>query len=135
MGDDFGLIYVYRAKEIYPEALAAWERWKVHHPAQIRYPLLLATLGSIYALQGRKHEAEELIDELKETARHQYVSGSFFAEVYVGLGQKDQAITWLERAYEDHDQGMVFVAAYPGFDALRSEPRFRDLVRRMNFPK
>jgi TolB-like protein/DNA-binding winged helix-turn-helix (wHTH) protein len=135
LGDDFGLIFVYRAKGMYPEALAASERWNVQHPAQIRSPLLLATIGSIYALQGRKHEAEEMIGELKEIARHQYVSGIFFAEVYVGLDQKDQAMTWLEQAYEDHDQEMVFAAAYPGFDALRSEPRFQGLLRRMNFPQ
>jgi len=48
--------------------------------------------------------------------------------------KKDQALTWLERAYEDHDQWMVFVAAYPGFDRLRSEPRFQALLRHMHFP-
>jgi hypothetical protein len=86
-------------------------------------------------LDGRKREAEELIDDLKETARHRYVSGFFFAEAYVGIGQRDQAVTWLERAYEDHDQWMVFVNSYPGLDRLRSEPRFEALLRRMNFPQ
>jgi len=41
----------------------------------------------------------------------------------------------MERAYEEHDQGMVYIKAYPGLDALRSEPRFQALVRRMNFPQ
>jgi hypothetical protein len=63
------------------------------------------------------------------------VSGFFFAEAYVGLGQNDQAITWLERAYEAHDQWMVFANSYPGLDRLRSEPRFQGLMRRMNFPQ
>jgi TolB-like protein/DNA-binding winged helix-turn-helix (wHTH) protein len=134
-GDDFGVIQAYRQKEMYPEALAAWERWKLDHPAQIRNPYLLAVRASIYGLQGRKQEAEALIDEMKEAARHQYVSGCFFAEAYVGLGQKDEAITWLERAYEEHDQSMVYIASYPGLDPLRSEPRFRALLRRMNFPQ
>jgi tetratricopeptide (TPR) repeat protein len=124
----------YREKEMYPEALAAWERWKLDHPAQTRHPYALATLAGIYGLQGRKHEAEELIDELKKTARHQCVSGCFFAEAYVGLGQKDQAITWLGRAYEDHDQWMVYVASNPVLDPLHSEPRFQALLCRMNFP-
>jgi hypothetical protein len=63
------------------------------------------------------------------------VSGFFFAEAYVGLGQSEQAMTWLERAYEAHDQWMVFANSYPGLDRLRSEPRFQGLMRRMNFPQ
>jgi TolB-like protein/tetratricopeptide (TPR) repeat protein/DNA-binding winged helix-turn-helix (wHTH) protein len=135
LGDDFGLILTYREKEMYPEALAAWERWKLDHPAQIRSPHPLAVLAGIYGLQGRKHEGEALIDEMKEAARHQYVSGFFLAEAYVGLSQKDKAITWLERAYEEHDQWMVYIASYPGLDPLRSEPHFQALLRRMNFPR
>lgn len=76
-----------------------------------------------------------MIDELRETARHRYVSGFFFAEAYVGLGENDQALTGLERAYQEHDQWMVFVDSYPGLDGLRSEPRFQALLRRMNFPQ
>jgi TolB-like protein/DNA-binding winged helix-turn-helix (wHTH) protein len=135
LGDDFGLMQVYREKGIYPEALAALGRWKLDHPAQIRHPHVLATAAGIYGLEGKKHEAEKLMDELKETARHRYVSGVFFAEACVGLGQKDQAITWLEQAYQAHDQWMVYVSSYPDFDPLHSEPRFQALLRRMNFPK
>ena len=65
----------------------------------------------------------------------QYVSGFFFAEAYVGLGQKDQAVTWLERAYNEHDRWMVYIASNPGLDRLHSEPRFQALLRRMNFPQ
>src|SRR6516162_9198828 len=96
---------------------------------------MLATAAGIYGLEGRKNEAEKLIDEAREMARHQYVSGFFFAVAYVGLGQKDQAVTWLERAYEEHDQYMVFANSYPGLDPLRSEPRFEALMRRINFPQ
>jgi hypothetical protein len=55
-------------------------------------------------------------------------------DAYIGLGEKNRALGWMERAYEEHDQGMVYIKAYPGWDALRSEPRFQALVRRMNFP-
>jgi TolB-like protein len=134
LGDDDGLIEIYRAKGMYPEALAAHERWAATDPSESRDPYPLAVLASIYGLQGRNDEAAPLIEELKETARHRYVSGFLFAEVYVGLGQRDQAITWLERAYEEHDQWMVFANSYPGLDRLRSEPRFQALLRRMHFP-
>src|SRR5215831_12952364 len=129
------MVWAYREKKMYSEAIAAWERWKASHPLQYRDPNPLATLAGIYGLEGRKREAEELIDELKETARHRYVSGVFLVEAYLGVGQRDQAVTWLERAYEAHDQWMVFANSYPGLHCLRSEPRFQALMRRMNFPQ
>ena len=135
LGDDFGLIFAYRQKGMYPEAMSALEKWKLGHPSQYRNPWILAILAGMYGLERRKDEARELIDDLREMARHQYVSGCFFAEAYAGLGEKDQAIRWLERAYKDHDQGMVYIASYPGLDPLRSEPRFEALLRRMNFPQ
>lgn len=134
LGDEGGLIHVYREKGMYPEAIAVQERWTATHPSESRDSYPLAVLASIYGLQGRKDEGEALIKEVKEIARHRYVSGFFFAEAYVGLGQKEQAITWLERAYDEHDQWMVFANSYPGLDRLRSEPRFQALMRRMNFP-
>jgi TolB-like protein/DNA-binding winged helix-turn-helix (wHTH) protein/tetratricopeptide (TPR) repeat protein len=134
LGDEGGLVHAYREKGMYTEAIASNKRWVGVHPSQSRDPYCLAVMASIYGLQGRKEEAEALIRELKETARHRYVSGFFFAEAYVGLGQRDEAINWLERAYEEHDQWMVFANSYPGLDRLRSEPRFQALMRRMNFP-
>jgi len=134
LGDDWGLVWTYREKKMYPEALAALERWKSDYPSRHRNPYALAAAASIYGLEGRRNKAEKLIGELREMARHQYVSGVFFAEAYVGIGQKDQAVTWLERAYDEHDQWMVYIASYPGLDRLHSEPRFQALLRRMNFP-
>jgi TolB-like protein/Tfp pilus assembly protein PilF len=128
---DFGLGWCYREKKMYPEAIAALQR--VVHTT--RGPLPLATLASVYGLAGRKHEAAKLIDELKERSQQHYISSSLFAEAYLGLGEKAMAMTWLERAYEERDQWMVYINAYPGWDALRSEPRFQALVRRMNFPQ
>jgi hypothetical protein len=77
----------------------------------------------------------KLIDELKERSRKHHISDSLFAEAYLGLGEQDEAMACLERAYEEHDQWMVYIKSYPGWDALRSEPRFQALVRRMNFPQ
>jgi TolB-like protein/DNA-binding winged helix-turn-helix (wHTH) protein/Tfp pilus assembly protein PilF len=129
---DFGLGWSYRGKKMYPEAIAALERALVHSG---RDPLRLASLASVYGLAGGKREAVKLIDELKERSRQHHISDSLFAEAYIGLGEKDEAMGWLERAYEEHDQWMVYIKSYPGWDALRSEPRFQALVRRMNFPQ
>jgi tetratricopeptide (TPR) repeat protein len=132
LGDDFGLGWAYREKKMYPEAIAALERSLSRSGRQ---DLPLATLAGVYGLAGRRGEALKLIDELKARARLHYVPGSLFVDAYIGLGEKDEAMTWLERAYEEHDQWMVYINAYPGWDPLRSEPRFQALVRRMNFPQ
>jgi tetratricopeptide (TPR) repeat protein len=134
LGDDWGMIHAYREKRMYPEAIAAWERWKTAHPLQYRESFL-SIVASIYGLEGRKREAQELIDELEKTAKHQYVPGCLLAEAYGGAGETGQAVSWLERAYKERDQCMVWINAYPGLDPLRSEPRFQELLRRMNFPQ
>jgi len=135
LDDDHGLVWAYREKGMYPEAIAAWERWIRSDPSLPQQPHSLATLAGIYGLQGNNDKAEALIKKLKEQAHHRYVSGFFFAEAYTGLGQRDQAINWLERAYQERDEWMVFGNSYPGLDPLRSEPRFQALMRRMNFPQ
>jgi TolB-like protein/DNA-binding winged helix-turn-helix (wHTH) protein/Tfp pilus assembly protein PilF len=128
---DFGLGWCYREKKMYPEAIAALERCVVRSG---RAPLLLANLASVYGFAGRKREAVKLIDELKERSGQHHISASLFAEAYIGLGKNDEAMAWLERAYEERDQWMVYIKAFPGWDALRPEPRFQAIVRRMNFP-
>jgi len=132
LGDDLGLGWSYREKKMYPEAVAALER-SVNDTR--RHPFAVGSLACVYGLAGKNREAMELINELKERDRQGYVSGFVFAYAHLGLGEKDQALTWLERAYEDRDELMVYIKAEPTWDALRSEPRFQALLRRMNFPK
>jgi TolB-like protein/DNA-binding winged helix-turn-helix (wHTH) protein/Flp pilus assembly protein TadD len=128
---DFGLGWCYREKKMYPEAIAALER----EVERRRDPVPLANLASVYGLAGRKREAVKLIDELKERSREHYVSDAVFVEAYIGVGEKDEAMARLERAFDEHDQWMVDINSYLGWDALRSDPRFQALVRRMNFPQ
>jgi TolB-like protein/DNA-binding winged helix-turn-helix (wHTH) protein len=132
LGDDFGLGWAYREKRMYPEAIAALERSLSRSG---RHDLPLGTLAGVYGLAGRRAEALKLIDELKARAGLHYVPASLFVGAYIGLGEKNRALGWMERAYEEHDQGMVYIKAYPGWDDLHSEPRFQALVRRMNFPQ
>jgi TolB-like protein/DNA-binding winged helix-turn-helix (wHTH) protein/Tfp pilus assembly protein PilF len=132
LGDDFGLGWAYREKKMYPEAIAALERSLSRSG---RHELPLASLAGVYGFAGRRGDALKLIDELTERGRLIYVPSSLFAQAYIGLGEKNRALGWMERAYEEHDQGMVYIKTYPGWDALRSEPRFQALVQRMNFPQ
>jgi tetratricopeptide (TPR) repeat protein len=132
MQDDFGLAWAYREKGLYSQAGTALER-HIDQDAR-RPPVCVSTLAQIYGLAGRKTEALKLIAELRDRSQIEYISGVFFAQSYLGLGERDLAITWLERAYQDHDPWMVYIASYPTFDPLHSEPRFQALLRRMHFP-
>ena len=80
-------------------------------------------------------DGERMLKELTLWSKRSYVSPTAFARVYVGLGNKEQAITCLEQAYADRSMMMLTLLNDASFDSLRSEPRFTDLVRRMRLPQ
>jgi tetratricopeptide (TPR) repeat protein len=92
----------------------------------------LGALGHVYASSGRRAEAQKVLAELKDLLRHRYVPPFSVALVYVGLGDKSQALEWLDRASEDRSFFLAYVKVDPRFDSLRGEPRFKDLLRRMH---
>jgi Tfp pilus assembly protein PilF len=130
-GWDIGLGFAYGQKKMYPEAVAAFQRAESQRGRQ---PVVVANLAWVYGRAGRKHEARKLIDELNEIARHRYVAPALFVNAYLGLGDKETALTWMARGIEEHDQWFFFLKVCPMLDPLRSEPRFQAALRRMNFP-
>ncbi len=95
----------------------------------------MALIGHAYALLGQRGEAYKRIDELKELSKRRYVPPHCIALIYTGLGKKDQAFAWLEKAYEARDAGAGYsIKANRLWDSLRSDPRFADLLRRFRFP-
>jgi TolB-like protein/DNA-binding winged helix-turn-helix (wHTH) protein len=97
-------------------------------------PLMVSALAYAYARSGNRSEAEKLLDQLQSKARTQYVSPYYFAIVCEGLSRHDEALDWLEKAYADRSNGLVFLQMEPELDALRSHPRFVSLQRRLGFP-
>jgi tetratricopeptide (TPR) repeat protein len=91
----------------------------------------VASLAHAYALCGRRTEALNLLKELSEFAQKRYASPFAFALVYTGLGKKDQAFAWLDKAYEERASALPFVKINPRFSTLHSDPRFQKLLRRM----
>lgn len=91
-------------------------------------PLSLA--GYTYAVAGQKTEAERILRELQEMPRHRYVPPYNVALVYHGLGDSVEALDWLEKACEENDVHMVFLAVDPKWDTLRNDPRFNSLLGR-----
>ena len=96
-----------------------------------RAPLQLATLAYGYGMVGRRSDAESILKELRARAEANYVSPILFSWTYIGCGQKDRAFEWLEKGYEERAP-LVNYMAYPVFDDLRSDPRFHDMLRRMD---
>jgi TolB-like protein/Tfp pilus assembly protein PilF len=72
---------------------------------------------------------------LESIAAGEYVRPSALARNYARLGRMDEAFEWLERAFEERDGNLAFIKTEPAYDGLRSDPRFQDLLRRMNFPE
>jgi TolB-like protein/Flp pilus assembly protein TadD len=95
-------------------------------------PFVLGLLGHAYASSGNKMEAEKILDQLKELSKERYVSAYSFALVYLGLGDKEEALRWLEQSYQDRTgNDLIYFRVEPLLDPLRGEPRFEELVTKV----
>jgi TolB-like protein/DNA-binding winged helix-turn-helix (wHTH) protein/Tfp pilus assembly protein PilF len=92
-------------------------------------PTCIANLARAYATSGKRGEAVKLLSELKKHSIPNYSDASDIAGIYAALGDTDQAMSWLEKAYEERFNPSVLLR--PGFDPLRSDPRYKDLERRV----
>jgi len=113
-----------------PEALASFERARRLNDD----PQILGGLGHAYAFLGDKEKAKQLLAELAERAKRQYVSPGNFAMVAIGLKDYDAAFRWLEKAAEDRDF-YITILADPDYDPIRSDPRFVALRRRVGLDR
>jgi len=93
----------------------------------------LAWLGYAYAVAGRRDEAMQIRAQLEGMPKQNYVSPFYRALLETGLGNREEAFTWLQRAYDARDEWMVYLRIYPEFDSLHSDPRFQDLEHRIGF--
>jgi len=98
------------------------------------HPHALGHMGNAYARWGRKAEARALIPRIQEHIRQSGIGTYEVALVYAGLGEKDSAFEWLDKAYAVRDKGLTFLKVDPCLDPLRSDPRFQDLLRRVGLP-
>ena len=105
------------------------------HAAEPASSLYTAWLAHAYASAGESAQARSLMRELETAAATRYVSPANLAIGYIGLGDHDAALACLERAYAERSQGLTFLKIDPVFDPLRADPRFSDLLRRVNFPR
>ena len=95
---------------------------------------MVSALAHANAISGNQAEANKLLAQLMTQSRNQYVSPYYIAIVYLGLGKNDVSMTWLEKAFADRSNGLVFASVERELDSLRSNPRFIALERKLNFP-
>jgi TolB-like protein/Tfp pilus assembly protein PilF len=118
----------YAQKGKYEQAIAEFQKAVAGSGGS---PLIRAELAHTLAIGGKKDEAQKILAELKQLATERYISPYHIAMIYAGLGNKDEAFNWLEKAYQERADHMVFLKVDPRFDPLRSDARMASLLERL----
>ena len=128
--DNLGLSYLKTGRNA--EAVAALEK-----AAQLtdRYAFVLGNLGYVYAVTGKRTEALGIIKELEEKYTRKEANGASIASVYTGLGDKDKAFEWLEKDFQNRDGLLPDITVSIPLASLRDDPRFKEMLKRMNLPE
>jgi serine/threonine-protein kinase len=126
----FCLGLAYLQKSMFDEAIAELQ---TALPNFEENPRAAAVLAYAYAVSGQRSEAQALFDRLKEQSLRQYIAPYLIGLICTGLGDYDQAFAWLEKGCAERDLGLIWLKVEPMADALRSDPRFENLLRRVGF--
>jgi serine/threonine-protein kinase len=117
--------WAYRQKSMFQEAVVEFRKAKRSSPASAD---ALAAIGHTFAVWGKRGEANAALEDLKKKSRKSYVSPGHFAMIHLGLGDKDAAFDWLDKACAERYAWLVFLKVDPIFDCLSSDPRFATLA-------
>jgi TolB-like protein/Tfp pilus assembly protein PilF len=123
--------WAYGSNGMYPEAIAETRTTiELDHASAGK-----GYLGLWLAKSGKRDEAVKLLGELKQESTRNYVQSYTFALIYIGLGDKEEALNWLEKQMSGRSETANTYAVAPELDGLRSEPRFKEMLKRMNLPE
>ena len=126
----FGVGWVCNGTGKFTEAVTEFQKaLQLNDTAELK-----AGLGYAYGMVGKREEAEKAFAELQEFSRDNHVAPHLMAEICLSLNDPAQALDWLEKSYQGRDEWVVSLHVNPVYDSLRSEPRFIDMMRRLNFP-
>src|ERR1041385_7150035 len=95
------------------------------------FPLMDAALGLAYAVSGKKGLTAKMAEQFKAAAKKRYIPPTYFGMLFAGLGDRDTALTWLEKAFVERADGLTWLGVEPMLDELREDPRFQDLIKRI----
>jgi len=121
----------YLQQKKYSEAIATLREAEALNAKSSR---ILGALGSVFALSGNRSDALRIIEELKSAPEADDDALIRLAQVYGAIADKDTAFEWLEKAYQRRAYWLITLKSDEGFNPLRSDPRFKDLLRRMGLP-
>ncbi len=127
----FHLGRAYLQKGMHQEAIEAFQKARAYSGDS---PVMTMALGYAYAQAGQNDEAHRILAELHRLAETRYVSPLYISAVHAALGERDAAFEWLEKAYEDRSDYLVYLKVEPMADPLRSDPRFLQLTERIGLP-
>ena len=121
----------YREKKMYAEALQQFSEGRKYSGD---HPAMIALHGHALAVSGDAAGAHRALADLQRLSQSRYVSSLYFAAIYIGLGEKTKALDWLDRAYQERNDRLVYLNVEPMADPLRSEPRFQALLKQLHLP-
>jgi tetratricopeptide (TPR) repeat protein len=127
----WGLGVSYEAKGSIEEAITAFQKAIDLSPGDVHN---YADLAHAFALAGKKGEALKILNELIQRSQKTYVPAFVIARIYEGLGDKDAAFEWLEKAYEERSSWIPFVEAMHYFDSIRGDERYSTLLKKIGLP-
>jgi tetratricopeptide (TPR) repeat protein len=120
---------IYEQKAMYAEAITELERALALAPDDTE---TMSVMAHVYASWGRKTDAEVSLGVLNELSKRLYVSPYSRARIHMGLGQRDEAFEWLEKTFQERHGILVYLKVECAFDDIRDDPRYFDLLARMN---
>jgi TolB-like protein/Tfp pilus assembly protein PilF len=123
-----GLVYL--EKSMHEEALSEFQ--KEGTISKGIEPTAEIWIGIFYAKTGKVNKARKILEDLIKRSKQEFVSPYFIAILYFNLKEKDKGFSWLDKAYKENDSWLNFLKVDPGFDSVRSDPRFKALLKRMD---
>jgi tetratricopeptide (TPR) repeat protein len=118
----------YLKKSRFDDAIAEYQQAKALSGGTT---IIMAELGYAYAASGRGREAQSVLDDLMQQSQHKHVSAYDIALIHAGLGQKDQAFEWLQKAYVERSHWLTWLKVEPLLDSLRENPKFIELLEKV----
>jgi tetratricopeptide (TPR) repeat protein len=113
---------------LYPEAIAEYQKAQA---SLGETPAVVMAIGYAKAKAGDRTAARKALEELRAQSKRRYVPALYFAAIYTGLGDSDAGLSWLEEAYREHSDYLIYLKVDPMADTLRSSPRFQAILQKI----